>query len=91
VAKISFSVDLKHQIELNPIMHLLLLLQVLTIIRKSNRSIYNTIIKSKAIIVTGRGGLQGCVMSRIPNSLDNRLTDDCQPYAPEGLYSAFSG
>jgi hypothetical protein len=31
--------------------------------------------KSKAIPVTCRGGLQGCLMLRIPNCLDNRLTD----------------
>jgi hypothetical protein len=31
--------------------------------------------KSKAIPVTGRGGLQGCKMLRIPHCLDNRLTD----------------
>jgi hypothetical protein len=30
---------------------------------------------SKAIPVTGRGGLWGCKMLRIPHSLDNRLTD----------------
>jgi hypothetical protein len=32
-------------------------------------------LKSKAIPVTGRGGLQGCDMLRIPHCLDNRLTD----------------
>jgi hypothetical protein len=32
-------------------------------------------IKSKAIPVTGRGGLEGCKMLRIPHCLDNRLTD----------------
>jgi hypothetical protein len=31
--------------------------------------------KSKAIHVTGRGGLSGCEMLRIPHCLDNRLTD----------------
>jgi hypothetical protein len=31
--------------------------------------------KSKAIPVTGRGGLQGCEMLRISHCLDNRLTD----------------
>jgi hypothetical protein len=31
--------------------------------------------KSKAIPVTGRGGLFECETSRLPNSLDNRLTD----------------
>jgi hypothetical protein len=31
--------------------------------------------KSKAIIVTGRGGLQDCEMLRIPHCVDNRLTD----------------
>jgi hypothetical protein len=32
-------------------------------------------VKSKAISVTGRGGPQGCKMLRIPQCLDNRLTD----------------
>jgi hypothetical protein len=31
--------------------------------------------KSKAIPVTGRGGLYGCEMLRIPLFLNNRLTD----------------
>jgi hypothetical protein len=31
--------------------------------------------KSKAIPVTGRGGLHGCGMLRIPHFLDNRFTD----------------
>jgi hypothetical protein len=31
--------------------------------------------KSKAIPETGRGGLQGCEMLRIPHCLENRLTD----------------
>jgi hypothetical protein len=31
--------------------------------------------KSKAIPVTGRGGLQGCEILRIPHCLDNRLID----------------
>jgi hypothetical protein len=31
--------------------------------------------KGKAIPVPGRGGLQGCEMSRIPQRLDNRLID----------------
>jgi hypothetical protein len=31
--------------------------------------------KGKAIPVTGRGGLQGCEMLRIPHCLGNRLTD----------------
>jgi hypothetical protein len=30
---------------------------------------------SKAIIVTGHGGLLGCEMLRIPHCLENRLTD----------------
>jgi hypothetical protein len=37
-------------------------------------SIYSYI--GKAIPVTGRGGLQGCGMLRIPHCLDNRLTND---------------
>jgi hypothetical protein len=40
-------------------------------------------IKSKAIPVTGRGGLLGCMMLRIK---DNRLTDGGkQPYAPAAV------
>jgi hypothetical protein len=35
---------------------------------------YNAI-ESKTILVTGRGGLQGCVMLRIAHCLDSRLTD----------------
>jgi hypothetical protein len=31
--------------------------------------------KSKAIHITDRGGLKGCEMLRIPQCLDNRLTD----------------
>jgi hypothetical protein len=30
---------------------------------------------SKAIPVTGLGGLKGCEMIRIPHCVDNRLTD----------------
>jgi hypothetical protein len=30
---------------------------------------------SKAISVTGRGGLYGCETSRFPHFLENRLTD----------------
>jgi hypothetical protein len=29
----------------------------------------------KSLKVTGRGGLEGCEMLRIPHCLDNRLTD----------------
>jgi hypothetical protein len=32
-------------------------------------------IRSEAIPVAGRGGLQGCEMLRIPHCLDNQLTD----------------
>jgi hypothetical protein len=34
--------------------------------------------KSKAIPVTGRGGLLGCKMLRISHCLDNRLTVNCK-------------
>jgi hypothetical protein len=34
--------------------------------------------KSKAILVTGLGGLYGCEMLRIPHCLDNRLTVNCK-------------
>jgi hypothetical protein len=38
--------------------------------------------KSKAIPVTGRGGLWGCEMLRIPHYLDNRLTDGGKVVSP---------
>jgi hypothetical protein len=34
-------------------------------------------VKSKAIPITGRGGLSGCEMLRIPHCLDSRLTVNC--------------
>jgi hypothetical protein len=34
-----------------------------------------TAVKGKAIPVTGRGGLYGSEISRLPHFLDNRLTD----------------
>jgi hypothetical protein len=42
--------------------------------------------KSKAIPVTGRGGLQGCEMLKIPHFLENWNIDGCQSYAPAALY-----
>jgi hypothetical protein len=36
----------------------------------------NLMILKKAILVSGRGGLWGCEMLRIPHSLDNRLMDN---------------
>jgi hypothetical protein len=44
--------------------------------RNSNR--VSTVHASKAIPVTGLGGLQGCEMLRIPHCLDNRLTVNCE-------------
>jgi hypothetical protein len=38
--------------------------------------------KSKTIPVTGRGGLYGCEMLRIPHCLDNRLTDGGKVASP---------
>jgi hypothetical protein len=38
--------------------------------------------KSKAIPITGRGGLQGCEMLRIPHCLDSRLTDGDKVVSP---------
>jgi hypothetical protein len=38
--------------------------------------------KSKAVPVTGLGGLQGCEMLRIPHCLDNRLTDGGKVVSP---------
>jgi hypothetical protein len=56
---------------------------------------------TKAIPVTGRGGLQGCKMFRIPHCLDNRLTDGgkfvspthrtMMLYSPETLFFYASG
>jgi hypothetical protein len=37
--------------------------------------------KSKAIPVTGPGGLEGCETSRLPHFLDNRLTDGGEVYS----------
>jgi hypothetical protein len=34
--------------------------------------------KSKAISITGRGGLWGCGTLTIPHCLDNRLTVNCE-------------
>jgi hypothetical protein len=49
--------------------------------------------ESKAILVTGRGGLQGCEMSRIPHCLDNRLgfsaLDTGCAFPPEILWYSF--
>jgi hypothetical protein len=54
--------------------------------------------KSKAISVTGRRGLSGCKMLRIPHCLDNRLTNGgmvVSPthrpllYSPETLFLCF--
>jgi hypothetical protein len=39
-------------------------------------------VKSKAIPVTGLGGLWGCEMLRIPHCLDNRLTDGSKVVSP---------
>jgi hypothetical protein len=49
--------------------------------------------KATRIFVTGRGGPQGCEMSRLPHFLDNRLTDGGEvvslqrrpPYTPEKI------
>jgi hypothetical protein len=46
--------------------------------------------KKKAITVTGRGGLYGCEMLRIPHCQDNRLTDGgkvVSPTHPAAFYS----
>jgi hypothetical protein len=40
---------------------------------------------SKAIPVTGRGGLWGCEMLRIPYCLDNRITDGGKVVSPMHL------
>jgi hypothetical protein len=54
--------------------------------------------KSKSIPVTGRGGLQGCKMIRIPHCLANLLTDGGKVvsptqrpmlYSPETLFLCF--
>jgi hypothetical protein len=39
-------------------------------------------LKSKAIPVTGRGGLWGCKTLRIPHCIDNRLTDGGKVVSP---------
>jgi hypothetical protein len=38
--------------------------------------------KHKAILVTGRVGLQGCELLRIPHCLDSRLTDGSRVVSP---------
>jgi hypothetical protein len=43
---------------------------------------YNAVKKSEAILVTGRGGLQGCDMIKIPHCLDNGLTDGSNVVSP---------
>jgi hypothetical protein len=50
-----------------------------------NRDLLNTkvfVCKSKAIHVTGRGGLQSCEMLRISHCLDNWLTDGGKTVSP---------
>jgi hypothetical protein len=37
--------------------------------------LYSSKVKSKATLIAGHGGLQGCEMLRIPHCLDSRLTD----------------
>jgi hypothetical protein len=39
-------------------------------------------VKSKAVPVTGRGGLWGCETLRIPHCLDNRLKDGGEVVSP---------
>jgi hypothetical protein len=39
-------------------------------------------LKSKAVPITGPGGLQGCEILRIPHCLDNRLTDGGKVVSP---------
>jgi hypothetical protein len=43
---------------------------------------YQTIVKSKAILVAGRGGLQRYEMLRIPHCLDSWLTDGGKLVSP---------
>jgi hypothetical protein len=45
-------------------------------------------VKSKAIPVSGSGGVQGYEMLMIPYCLDNRFTDGVQPHAAVALYSS---
>jgi hypothetical protein len=42
-------------------------------------------VKSKAIPVTGRGGLLDCEMLKIPHYADNRLTDSGEVESPKHL------
>jgi hypothetical protein len=39
-------------------------------------------IKSEAILVTGRGGLQGCDVSSFPHCVHNRPTDGGEAVSP---------
>jgi hypothetical protein len=45
----------------------------------------------KAIRVTGRGGLYGCRMLRIPHCLDSRLIDGGKVVSPPHLTRHLSG
>jgi hypothetical protein len=50
--------------------------------RATNMKLCSNSFKSKAIPVTGRGGLEGCEMLRIPNCLDNLLRDGLRFVSP---------
>jgi hypothetical protein len=45
---------------------------------EAQQQLYEIERKSKAIPLTGRGRLWGCVMLRIPHCLENRLTVNCE-------------
>jgi hypothetical protein len=51
-------------------------------VRNSPQEFHGKIQKVKAIPITGRGGLWGCEMLRIPHCLDYRLRDGSKFVSP---------
>jgi hypothetical protein len=55
---------------------------VSTLGRKRTNAHFLSSVLCCALSTSGRGGLQGCEMLRIPHCLDNRLTDGCAVVSP---------
>jgi hypothetical protein len=58
------------------------LARIMTTLLISVTTTTTTTTKCKVLSVTGRGGLQGCEMLRIPHCLDNWLTDGGNVVSP---------